>query len=316
MNRIFSRILLLSVACLVSAGCLANDDSRFRKRSKEATLRILDDNIWEYNLDTIPSAWQKTGVDCRDDARAPEFARLVRKYSSDIITLQEYSSHMHERLYPSLQKQGYRICTEGSGENWNYTPVFYKPSVFELVECDYFLFTPEKFSNRGTKSYTSAVFRTKKTGKVFAVISTHLWWKSDKVLPGSTEARTRQARCIVSAAEEIREKYGCPVFVCGDMNCEEATPPIEEFFGAGFVPCYKVACVYADLTNGHHVCSPKEGFSTESHRKGPSRAEGAIDHCLVRDPGKSRVLVFDCIKSAFTVPITDHYPNLIDVALQ
>ena len=315
MNRIFFRILLCSAVCLVWTGCLENDDSHYVKRSREATLRILDDNVWEYNQDTIPPAWQKIGADCRDDVRAPEFARLFRKYSSDIITLQEYSSHMHERLYPSMEEQGYRICTQGSDGNWNYTPIFYKPAVFEMLECSYCLFTPPTYSNRGTKSYTGAVFRSLVSGKVFAVISTHLWWKTDKVMPGSTEARTQQARLIVSAADTIRQKYGCPVFVCGDMNCEEATAPIRVFLDEGFVPCYKAASVYADLTNGHHICAPKDAYSTKSRRKGPSREEGAIDHCLFRDPGDSRVLVFDCIKSAFTVPLTDHYPNLIDVAL-
>ena len=59
-----------------------------------ADLRILNDNIWDYSQDTIPPKWQEIGEDPRDFVRAPQFARLVTDYMPDVLTLQEYSSHM------------------------------------------------------------------------------------------------------------------------------------------------------------------------------------------------------------------------------
>ncbi len=56
------------------------------------------------------------------------------------------------------------------------------------------------------------------------MIGTHLWWKSEKAKPGSTMARASQVRLVMAETEIIRAKFGdIPVFVIGDMNCEEDT---------------------------------------------------------------------------------------------
>lgn len=284
-------------------------------RAEGSDLRILDDNIWDYSKDTIPPVWQRLGVDCRDAARAPQYAQLVRAYMPDVLTLQEYSSHMDAEFLPLIEKWGYVHTTTGSDGNWNNTPILYNRENVEPVESEFVLFTPMKWSNHGSKSFTSAVFRRIADGKLFAVINTHLWWKSEKAQPGSIQARAAQVRLIIAQAQCIKAKYGCPVFVVGDMNSEEDTVPIRQFFDAGFVPCYKAATVYAELGNGHHICAPGDGFSRTSRRKGADRATGAIDHCFIWNAGNTEIKVFDCITSSFTVPLTDHYPNLIDARL-
>ena len=114
-----------------------------------------------------------------------------------------------------------------------------------------------------------------------------------------------------------KAKYGdIPVFVVGDMNCEEKTIPIQQFIQEGFIPCYKAATTYGDNNNGHHICGPKDGYSVKSRRKGPDRETGAIDHCFILDPaGNTEVKVFDCIMDDYLVKLTDHYPLLIDAKL-
>lgn len=286
------------------------------KIAKGADLRILDDNIWDYSLDTIPPVWQKIGEDPRDNVRAPQFARLISDYKPDVFALQEYSSHMHAEFYPLVQKQGYQIAYE-SGKDWNNTPIFYKPEELELLYVKFNLYTPSEWSNHGSKSFTSAVFKRKKDGKVFAVVGTHLWWKSDRMKPGSTQARASQVRLIMAEVDGILAKYqDIPVFVMGDMNCEEKTVPMQQFIQAGYVPCYKAATIYGDTHNGHHVCGPVDGYSVESRRKADNREDGAIDHLFIYDPaGTAEVKVFDCIMEEYTVKLTDHYPNIIDVKL-
>ena len=280
-----------------------------------ANLRILDDNIWDYSSDAIPEAWLPIGVDPRDDVRAPQFAQLVRAYMPDVVTLQEYSRHMHDRFWSCIRQYGY-VASYESGDVWDNTPIFYNPATLEQLSANYHLYTPERWSNEGSKSFTSAVFRHKATGQVFAVITTHLWFKNNKVQPGSTQARAAQVRLLLAEAEVIRAEHHCPVFVTGDMNCYESSLPMRQFFDEGYEPCYRLATEYADLHNGHHICSPKDGFSRESRRRSPERQEGAIDHCLLLDP-RRRVEVkrFDCVQARFTVMLTDHYPNLIDAAL-
>ena len=286
------------------------------KLAEGADLRILNDNIWDYSKDTIPPAWQKIGEDPRDFVRAPQFERLVTDYMPDVLTLQEYSSHMHAEFYPRVQNAGYVIAWE-SKEDWNNTPIFYYPQTQELLYVNYHKYTPEQWCNRGTKSFTSAVFKRKSDGKLYALINTHLWWKGDHVQPGSTMARAAQVRLMMAEAEIIKAKFGeIPIFVTGDMNCEENTVPMQQFITEGYIPCYKAATVYGDNNNGHHICAPNDGYSTKSRRKGPDRYTGAIDHCFILDPSETaEVKVFDCIMHEYMVKLTDHYPLLIDIRL-
>lgn len=284
-------------------------------RPDGVNLRILDDNVWDYSPETIPAKWQSVGVDPRDNVRAPEFAQLVRAYMPDVLTLQEYNRHLDAEFFPLIERYGY-VCSYESGADFNNTPIYYNPETVELKKVLFNLYTPSKYSNHGSKSFTSAVFVHKATGRTFAVINTHLWWKSDKALPGSTQARAAQVRLMMAEAEEIKAAYDCPVFVTGDMNCEEDSIPMQQFIQGGYKPCYKIATVYGDTSNGHHICGPNDGYSRTSRRKGVERSVGAIDHCFLwNDKGQAEVKVFDCIQAEFTVKLTDHYPNLIDAAL-
>lgn len=322
MKRLFKMIAVPALTLglmLCGSAASAQKSLAFKAKYKiaeGADLRILDDNIWDYSHDTIPPRWKEIGEDPRDFKRAPQFARLVKDYMPDVFALQEYSSHMHKEFYPLVQKSGYVIAWE-SKEDWNNTPIFYNEKTMEPLYVFYNKYTPEQWCNHGSKSFTSAVFRRKSDGKVFGLIGTHLWWKSDKAKPGSTMARASQLRLVMAETDIMRAKFGdIPVFVVGDMNCEEGTAPIQQMLQGGYVPCYKAATAYGDTHNGHHVCSPGEGYSTVSHRKGADRETGAIDHCLVYDPSKTvEVKVFDCIMEDYLVKLTDHYPNLIDVRL-
>lgn len=318
-----AKILLLCIVTLmmqifsISSVAQVSPSAKSKYRIAEgADLRILINNVWEYSKDTIPPKWQEIGEDPRDFVRSPQFARLITEHMPDVFGLQEYSSHMHDEFYHRVTSSGYVIAWE-SKEDWNNTPIFYHGATVEPVYVNFNKFTPELWCNRGTKSFTSAVFRRKSDGKMFALINTHLWWKSDKVQPGSTQARAAQVRLIMAEAEMIRSKYGnIPVLVTGDMNCEENTIPIQQMIQYGYKPCYKVATTYGDNNNGHHICSPKDGYSTNSRRKGPDRETGAIDHCLIYDTSdQAEIKVFDCIMEEYTVKLTDHYPLLIDIRL-
>ena len=283
-------------------------------RCEGTNLRLFDDNIWQYDKDVIPETWIPLGIDPRDSVRSIGFAKLVSDYKPDIVTLQEYSSHMDARLAPKLRDMGFANACEQDGA-WNHTPVFYDSTVVELLKVRYNLYTPKEFSNANTKSFTSAVFRHKATGKDFAIINTHLWWKSDEAQPGSTMARASQIRLMMAEAEVLKAEYGCVVFMMGDMNCEEDTVPIQQLLNEGYIPCYKAAKVFGDNHNGHHRCDPK-AFSAESSRKGPDRATGALDHFFIHNAQDgTEVLTYYCIMDEYTLPLTDHYPNYVDVRL-
>ncbi|MBQ6286743.1 MAG: hypothetical protein IJK73_03690 [Bacteroidales bacterium] len=283
-------------------------------RSPGTNLRIFDDNIWQYDSERIPEEWAKVGVDPRDSTRSIGFAKLVADYKPDIVTLQEYSSHMDGHLSPKLESLGFTNACPEDG-SWNFTPVFYDSTAVRLLKVNYNLYTPSRFSNGNTKSFTSAVFSHLATGKVFAVLNTHLWWKSEKDQPGSTMARASQIRLMMAEAEMIKSEYDCVIFLMGDMNCEEDTVPMQQLLKEGYTPCYKIAKVEGDNHNGHHTCYDG-GFSADSFRKGPDRRTGALDHFLIHNASpETEVLVYHCIMDEYTIPLTDHYPNYVDVKL-
>ena len=119
----------------------------------------------------------------------------------------------------------------------------------------------------------------------------------------------------MSKADAIKAEHDCVIFLMGDMNCEEDTVPIRQLLDDGYIPCYKAATIFGDNNNGHHRCDAG-GFSAESARKGPDRATGALDHFFIHNASKDvEVLVYYCIMDAYTLPLTDHYPNFADIKL-
>ena len=118
-------------------------------RCEGTNLRIFDDNIWQNDGESIPEAWVPLGVDPRDSVRSIGFAKLVSDYKPDIVTLQEYSSHMDGHLAPKLREQGFTNACESDG-SWNFTPVFYDSTVVELIKVRYNLYTPKQYSNANT----------------------------------------------------------------------------------------------------------------------------------------------------------------------
>ncbi|MBQ4002730.1 MAG: endonuclease/exonuclease/phosphatase family protein [Bacteroidaceae bacterium] len=280
-----------------------------------ANLRIMDDNIWNnLGLATIPAKWEKRGADPRDAARAPLFAQLVRAYMPDVVCLQEYAPEMHALLSPLLRDYGYEIIRE---DDKCYTPIFYRTETLEPMHTTFCRFGPKQWCDYDSKSYTAAVLRHKETGRVFACVTTHLMCSTDAKSPGTTQARAAQSRLILAETEGIGARFDCPIFVMGDMNCYESDVPMQQFFEAGYMPCYKLATVRTNYDNGHHVCNASAGFSRRSKRPSPMRERGALDHVLLLDKQQNvEVKVFDCIQARFTLSLTDHYPNVVDVLLK
>lgn len=317
----------LTMAQQLSKGTLKNgwktegsvEGERLFPKDKAITLRILDDNIWNNGDEKFIKAWKDINVDCRNSARCPEYVALVKAYDPDIITLQEYDCYMGKMFEEKMDKEGFCKVT-ATAQEWHFTPIFYKKDVLKLIESDNVQYMPKEWAswhkdtNSGSKSFTWAVFEYKATGKVFAVLNTHLWYANDKIIPGSAMARAAQTRLMMAQADVLKAKYkNCPIFVTGDMNDIESSPALQQFITAGYVPCYKAATGLTNHDNGHHVCAPQVTYSRHSNRVSPLRELGAIDHCLINAPMNDvEIRNFDCIQAYFTIKLTDHYPNLVD----
>lgn len=284
-------------------------------KEKGANLRILDINVWEWDdtRENLPEAWVKLGEDCTNEVRSVGFAGVVTAHMPEVICLQEYSPEMHEELYPKLQKAGYEITfLPGPGQE-NFTPILYRKSKVKLVETAYYSHALP-YNNRGTKSFTTAVFQMKRGGKKFIVANTHLWWKEETVMAGSDSARTEQIKNVIVQSEKLRLKYDCPVFFMGDLNCNIHSETLKVALAAGYKPAWEIATVHGDLRCGHHKCD-KGGFSRKQNKT--DDGFGCIDHFFVYDPsGNIEVKTFVRDYAWFTVKLTDHYPNYADIALK
>lgn len=280
-------------------------------REEGSNLRILDDNIWDYGKPANAPAWEGTGFDCRDEVRVRALLEVVWATRPDVVTLQEYSSHMDPLFRPAMEEAGYRMAYM-PGEIWNHTPIYYHPGAVTLVETRYHRYEPKAWSNHGSKSYNWAHFTHRATGRDFLVINTHLWWKSEKACPGSDAARAAQVRKMMTEADDFVFTSGGPVFMTGDMNCRLSSPAMQQLLTAGYVPVWQAATVFGDLRNGHHFCFA-EGFSRADN--GIDDGTGSIDQFFLYNPGGTEVKTFHRLYAWFLVPVTDHYPNYADIRL-
>ena len=281
-------------------------------REAGANLRLLDDNVWQYNKTTVPAAWQAAGADCTNAVRCIGFAGLVLAYLPDAVCFQEYSKDMDALLRPRLEGKGYKLAYT-PGTDWDYTPILYNNKTLTLDHVEYLRYTPSTYCDGGSKSYTAAVFTLKSAGKQFALIGTHLWWKSESALAGSNAAREDQAGRILACAQRLSDDYKCPVFVTGDMNCTLLSNAMKVLTGAGMKPLFDIATVHGDKRNGYHSCS-SEGFSRASSKS--DDGFGCIDQFLLYNQGSAEVKTFWRIEPYFTVELTDHYPNYTDIVIQ
>lgn len=285
-------------------------------RPEGVNLRILDDNVWSYSKDYNAPAWEAIGADCTIAGRSKGFLRLFNEYKPDIFTFQEFSPKIMDFYTPRLKEMGYSIALEDDPSRHNWTPIYYSDAALELLKAEYVRFEPKCWSDVGSKGFTAAVFRHKSTMKVFVVITTHLWWKSDSSAGGSNMARAAQACLILAHTQLLLQEFDCPVFLTGDMNCTENSMAVRTYLDAGFKQCYKIATEYGDTHRGHHMCN-NNGFGETEQNLAITREKGAIDHCLLYDVnGSVEIRRFDCVMDEYTLPLTDHYPNVIDAVVK
>lgn len=281
-------------------------------REKDVNLRILDDNIWQFDSKESTIEWKEAGLECTNAVRGPQFVQLVRAYMPDVAAFQEVSNPMKAVWDPLLAKYNYKEAFNVPKDGVNFTPIYINTETVELLDAGYVPFVPEKWNNSKTKSYSWAVCHLKEKGQVFIVVSTHLWYKSDQAEPGSSNARAEQVKTIMQTVEKLKNKYDCPVIVVGDMNAVNDSQAMKNFYEGGYLPCETLATNITDMTNGHHLCKPHDPPS----RAGLNRTRNeAIDHLLLYNGKDVEIRNFICEKSMFTIMITDHCPNILDIVL-
>ena len=195
----------------------------------------------------------------------------------------------------------------------NHTPIIYNTDTLELKDSGSHVFSygsNTSGSNIGTKSYTWAYFRQKSTGYKFIVFSTHLWWKQEVVEPGSIQYRIDQMTEICKKANELIKEYSCSCYVMGDFNCKTSSTEFATMGKYNFSDCHEIATEFASNSPGRYIC--KENSFSYKPNAGTYKKNG-IDHIMVKNLKKARVLSYNYALPNFYGRLSDHAPVYIDV---
>ena len=278
-------------------------------------IRIMSNNQWKADFNC--PYWEERGLNCSAEVREKGFASIYQRFAPDIIGLQEVSALMADYLLRDLQALGLPFALVWGRD----TPILYRRDKFELVDSDFLVYPRSvpglegEYNNGDTKSYAVAVFRTKDEGKMFGIMSTHLWWKSDDPAsphyqPGSGLARAYQIGIAIDRLNELASDYPIPQIVMGDFNTPYDSEPVKMAFSKGFVHAHDVAAEYKAETNGMHPCGPEILGPYE-----PKGFDKAIDHIFVRNVPDGFVRRFEREMPEDYLALSDHAPVWIDAEL-
>ena len=282
---------------------------------------FMSNNQWKCDINH--RAWRNMGEDCSAEGRIGGLVRAYRQVLPHVIGLQEVSMHMTDLMMAHL-----RAFRTENGEEIHYdlitggdTPILYRDDCLSLLASGFFRYEENipglegSFNNAGSKSYTWGVFEEKASGKRFALMSTHLWWKSSNpekkhYQPHSNKARAYQISLAIREMETVLEKFHCPGIIMGDFNAAMGSLCMEAVDQAGWVEAHEVTLGERDETKGHHPCFA-DGFS----RGEPGEFAHAIDHIIVQKNSPIRVEKYLRITDEWFDKISDHYPLYIEATL-
>ena len=252
-------------------------------------LRLMSTNQWA--CDGNKPAWEEKGLDCSCSVRMPGFLQYYLETNPDVLGLQEVTDKMADLLMQLFAEKGLPYALLWGRR----TPILYRTDLFELVDSTFLIYPNEfpghdgSFNNSKTKSYNMGVFRVRENGRLFILMTTHLWWKtndpaSKSYQAFSDEARGYQMGLAIDCLDKYQQKYQCPAVIMGDMNAVYDSLAVQHALSRGFLHAYDVAVEHRDEGNGHHYCFP-DGYLPYT----ATTAKEAIDHILLRGFEKNAV---------------------------
>lgn len=282
---------------------------------------LMSNNQWK--CDSNKEAWIKMGEDCSAEGRVGGLVRAYTEIMPDVLGLQEVSEHMAGLM---MQKLAHIDLGDGQVARYSYisgadTPIVYRSDKLKLLESGFFLYSEHidgfegSFNNHESKSYCFGVFEDRTTAKRFALLTTHLWWKSSR--PGaknyqanSNEARAFQIGLASARMDEIIAKYNCPCIMMGDFNASIDSLCLDRARAEGWTEVYDLCVGDRDETRGHHPCG-SDGYA----RGDAGLFRQAIDHIMVKNGEGTTVNYFRRLTPEWFDKISDHYPLYIDLSL-
>lgn len=261
-------------------------------------IRVMSSNIW--------GDYFGNEVTVRDR----QLEGIYRKYSPDIIGLQEMTQNWWESpIWESLEEE-YQFVPTSTGGKLNYTPMLYRNKVFTVVDSGWYLYHEELDCSKG---YTWAVFRVHMTGERFAVFNTHFMWtrtEADALVYDTI--RRYNAMELIDAIKKISGIYNCPAFFMGDLNCPEDSLAWRYLNREDWCTSYSIAAECSEVCSEHG--DPRRGADGRYHGELTDESkECSIDHI-----GMKRGTVVHkqaAVIDQAALDATDHTPIYADITI-
>ena len=243
------------------------------------------------------------------DTRNLMQAELHLEYMPDVIGLQE-SSDKVTSYHAFMHRNGYTAVPSNpnNSNKHDYTAMLYRADKLDLLECGYHLY--DDGAGDKSKAVTWAVFKDKATGDVFAVGSTHFYWKSDEL---GQAARLKDAAQLTEVAKKITDKYNCPFIVGGDYNCNINSEPFKILNNEGFLNFQKISPDTMDSTTHHSYSAYNEELKLYLVPVSPTNPYSkAIDHALLYNQSTLTAKKFRVILDDYSFLSSDHCPVMVE----
>ncbi|MCR4572264.1 MAG: endonuclease/exonuclease/phosphatase family protein [Lentisphaeria bacterium] len=262
-----------------------------------ASIRMMSWNIWG-NAQKVPAEREQPIID------------VVKRYSPDIIALQEVHPDWHKSRLFTESTDEYETVMEPLGKFPCHVPVMFKKSRWTMVAHGLHLYHTSLDRSKG---FTWVLLQDKATGKKVIAASTHFWWKGG---PENNYIRTINAKETNDVLTELQKKYDAPVAIGGDYNCWLVSQPMNILKNNGFRSAAEIA-PEATQASSHHG-NPMKGEDGKFHGKRREKDDipkTSIDHIMIRGE-QVDVKRFVIVLEQDALDASDHSPIFMDFELK
>lgn len=260
--------------------------------------------------------WGNMAPDQRIANRNQLIRDLIVDRSPDVCCFQECNpatSRQGDNAIQRLLADRYPEAPTAAGER-NFTPIFYRPDKWRLIDSGWHLYTGGPQYNDGdSKSITWAVLEDRDTAVRCGVCSSHFWWKSDTALDNAQRLQNAEELCAVM--DTIAARYDIPVLAAGDFNCgagaDQGAAPYRALLAKGLLDARTAADQTTDQFTHHEY--PILG-ADGCYRDG-ARPVRTLDHIFATPHPRLQVRRFAVDVSQRALDSSDHCPLLCDCVI-
>ena len=328
-------IAIIAACIVVVAGCALSAEDCYVFLDDEFVLLYQEDNslieegavrIMSANLLVHIKSWGGEPV----KPRAHRFAQAVKHYAPDVIGAQEMCSDWYKYLIPQIGDDYAVVESKNSLIMENRTPLLYNKNNLNLIESR--LFKYSKGDNNGCRVVTCGVFERKADKKRFVVTSTHLDLIRMKNYDKEKSIMLNQLDEFFKTVEELKDKYGCAIFMTGDYNSmerEDSRFSGEEYARENdltYYKCYGKPCadfVYNEIVRRYVDTKFIDGIERKyDNTRGYLYDDPTWDHIFLADKDSAKVTSFRILTSDYFLEnddgscrVSDHLPICVDAVI-